>query len=534
MTRISSLAIHQLNLARTLATQTRLFNAQIQISSGQVSQDYTGLALDSRRLVSLKNAQLEANNYIGNIDVTDRRMQTMETTATGAMDIASRLRVLLVDALNLDNASVMALNLQAESLLREVVGQLNVKQDDRFLFAGSRTDTLPIDLDVLLATSPPLVDAAEFTGAATTSGTGITGLTGIVSVQVESGTNGDAFQLAFNSGTNTFTMTNLNGLASQQLALGAVPGPGQTSELTFNVGGKRVVLTIDENFDDTTSITTDTVTGNVSGGAGAFGAITVTGTTGDVSKINQNTIEITGAAASATLTLNSTDGNFVVSAVDLTGTGVQSITLTNATTNATFSLNVDVTVALDDAAVANANTEIRLDNFLENVAASDGTINTNEARPGDIGYDSSNPSYYRGDSNKLSVRIGDDMTVEYGVTADDSAFEKLIRALYTVKNANVTPGNIDRATLENALGLAVEAIGELPVIVSEIGANRLTLQNFKNRHEDFLVFTQETVSQIENVDVAEAISRLSSEQLLLEASYTLIAQLRQLSLANFL
>ncbi len=533
MTRISSFAIHQLNLARTLATQTRLFKAQIQISSGQVSQDYTGLALDSRRLVSLKNAQLEAKNYIGNIDVTDRRMQNMETTATGAMDIATRLRVLLVDALNLDNASVMALNLQAESLLREVVGQLNVKQDDRFLFAGSRTDTLPIDLNVLLG-NPPLVDAAEFTGAATTSGTGITGLTGIVSVQVESGTNGDAFQLAFNSGTNTFTMTNLNGLASQQLGLGAVPGPGQTSELTFNVGGKRVVLTIDENFDDTASITTDTVTGNVSGGLGAFGAITVTGTTGDISKINRNTIEITGTAASATLTLNSTDGNFVATGVDLTGTGVQSITLTNATTGATFSLDVDVTVALDDAAVADADTEIRLDNFLENVAASDGTINANEVRPGDIGYDSSNPSYYRGDNNKLSVRIGDDMTIDYGVTADDPAFEKLIRALYFVKNANVAPGNIDRATLENALGLAIEAIGELPVIVSEIGANRLTLQNFKNKHEDFLVFTQETASQIENIDVAEAISRLSTEQLLLEASYTLIAQLRQLSLANFL
>ena len=220
--------------------------------------------------------------------------------------------------------------------------------------------------------------------------------------------------------------------------------------------------------------------------------------------------------------------------MDLTGTGVQSITLTNATTNATFGLNVDVTAALDDAAVADADTEIRLDNFLENVAASDGTINANQIRPDDIGYDSSNPSYYRGDSNKLSVRIGDDMTVDYGVTADDPAFEKLIRALYTVKNANVTPGNVDRATLGTALGLAIAAIGELPVIVSEIDANRRTLQNFKNTHEDFLAFTQETASQIENVDVAEAISRLSSEQLLLEASYTLIAQLRQLSLANFL
>jgi flagellar hook-associated protein 3 FlgL len=181
-----------------------------------------------------------------------------------------------------------------------------------------------------------------------------------------------------------------------------------------------------------------------------------------------------------------------------------------------------------------ADTEIRLDNFLENVAASDGTINLTQVRPDDTGYDSSNPSYYRGAKDTLSVRIADDMTVDYGITADDPAFEKLIRALYTVKNANVTPGNIDSATLETALGLAVESIVELPVIVSEVGASRLTFQNFKNRHEDFLVFTQETVSQIENVDIAEAVARLSSEQLLLEASYTLIAQLRQLSLANFL
>ena len=534
MTRISTFAINQLNLARTLATQTRLFNAQIQISTGRVSQDYKGLALDSRRLVSLKNAQLEANNYIGSIDVTDRRMQEMESTVTGAMDIASRLRVLLVDALNLDNASVMALNLQAESLLKELVGQLNVKQDDRFLFAGSRTDTLPIDLDVLLATSPPLVDAVEFTGAATTSGTGIKSLTGIVNVQVESSTNGDAFQLAFNSGTNVFTMTNLNGGASDTFTLTAPPSAGQTQDITFTVGGERVVLTIDENFDDTTSITTDTVTGNVSGGAGTFTSVSVTGTTGDISGIDSNTIEITGTALNATLTLTSTDGNFVLNNVDLTDTNPQSLTLTNGATNATFNLDIDVGIALDNAAVLDADTEIRLDNFLENVAASDGTINLTQVRPDDTGYDSSNPSYYRGAKDTLSVRIADDMTVDYGITADDPAFEKLIRALYTVKNATVTPGNIDRATLETALGLAVESIGELPVVVSEIGTSRLTFQNFKNKHEDFQVFTQETVSQIENVDVAEAVARLSSEQLLLEASYTLIAQLRQLSLANFL
>ena len=535
MVRIASFAINQFNLARTLETQSRLFDAQIQIGSGKVSQDYTGIALDSRRLVNLKNAQAETQTYINGINIVDDRPRAMETNASGAFEVASRFRALLVSALNNETASVLPLNQNAEDQLAELAGLLNVKLDGRALFAGSRTDILPVDLDLLLRPDLALVNAAELTGGATTTGTGIKNLTGIVNVQVESGTSGDAFQLDFNSGTNQFTMTNLNGGLSQTVALGTLPAVGETKDLTFLVGPKRVVLTIDSTFDSGTSITTDTITGNIGGGAGAFGAISVTGTTGDISKITQNTIEITGTAAAATLTLNSSDGNFVASPVDLSAVSAPlAVTLLNTTTGASISLDVNVTTGLDDAAVFNANTEIRLDNFLENVAVSIGTVNVDEARPNDPGYDSSKPGYYKGDTAKATLRITDDMTVEYGITADQPGFEKLIRALYMVRIAKVSPGNIDRATLESALGLAAEAIKEIPDIVAQIGADGQTLAQLKNSHEDFLLSAQNTVSRIEDVDVAAAVARLSIEQTQLEASYMLTAQLRQLSLANFL
>ena len=534
MIRFATLSAHKLNQSQMLDAQSRLFETQMQISSGKVSRNYGGVAIDARRLVNLENAVTEVAGFTRNIEVTEGRLQLMESSIAGAFDVASRFRDLLVNALNGDNASLLALNQRAEDMLQELTGAINIRQDNRFLFSGSRINTPPIDMSVLLSPTVPLVDAAEFKGAATTATTGITGLTGISRVRVDSGTTGDAFQLTYNSGTKTFTVTNLNGGASDTSVLSAAPAAGQTTDITFTVGTKRVVVTVDENFNLGSSIATDTILGNVAGGAGAFGAITVTSTSGDISKINQNTIETSGTAASATLTLNSSDGNFVATGVDLSAIATVPVTLTNATTGATVVLSIGVTTGLNDAAIADPDTEIRLDDFLENVAASDGSVNVKEARPGDPGYDTANPGFYKGDSAKLNVRIDINATVEFGIKANEPGIEKLVRSLYMVRNANVAPGSIDRATLESALGLVIEAMDDIPDIRSKIGSDLLALEQMKTRHQDFTVFTNESISQIENVDVAAAVARLSIDQTFLEASYMLTARLSQLSLANFL
>lgn len=538
MIRFATLATHKFAQSQMLETQIRLFETQRQISSGKVATNYAGIAIDSRRLVNLENAVSQASGFLKNIDVIQSRLQLMENSVVGALDVASRIRNLLVNALNSENASLLTLNQRAEDMLQELTSALNVKQDNRFLFSGSRIDTSPIDISVLLRKDLPLVNAAEFTGSATASTTGITGLVGISRVQVESGTSGDAFQVTFNSGSNTFTVTNLNGGATDSVVVNTIPAVGQTSDITFTVGSKKFVLTIDENFNLGASIATDTISSNVdtSGtGLGAFGAITLTATKGDISKIDQRTIETSGTAANATLTLSSTDGNFVATGIDLSaGPSIVPVVLTNVATGATITLSVNVTTALNDAAIAEPDTEIRLDDFLENVAASDGSVNVADARPGDPGYDSSNPGFYKGDNATLSVRIDPNSTVDYGITAKDGGFEKLFRALYMVLNANVSTGSIDRTTLEAALGLSIDAIREIPDIRSTIGSDLLALEQMESRHLDFILFTNESINQIENVDIIAAVSKMSIDQVQLEASYMLTARLSQLTLANFL
>ena len=150
------------------------------------------------------------------------------------------------------------------------------------------------------------------------------------------------------------------------------------------------------------------------------------------------------------------------------------------------------------------------------------------------GYDTANPGFYKGDNAKLNVRIDLNATVEFGIKANEPGIEKLIRSLYMVLNANVAPGSIDRTTLDSALGLALEALNEIPDIRSKIGSDLLALEQMKTRHEDFTVFTQESISQIEDVDVVAAVARMSLEETFLQASYLLTARLSQLTLTNFL
>ena len=538
MPRVPTFGLHQLTLAQTLETQRRLTDNQVQVSSGKVSPDYIGVAIDSRRLVNLENAVTEAKGFSDISSRIDTRLQMMETSVSGAVDIATRFRTLLVNATNAGDSSLLELNQRAEDFMVQLAGLLNVRDDIRHIFAGSRIEVEPIDLSILLSNAPALTNAVEYTGTATNSLTGITSLPGIVSVQVDTGNANDAFQLTYAPGTQDFTFTNLNGGASDVVNLGSALLPGEQRALEFSVGGERVVLTIDDTFNPLNPITTDTVTGVVdtSGlGVGAFGAITVTGTTGDVSTIDRNIIETTGTAANATLTLNSSNGIFVATGVDFSvGPALVPVTLTNATTGGTVSLDVNVTTGLNDAAIASNQTEIRLNNFLENVAATNGTINAKEARPDDPGYDPTKPSFYKGDTVKQTARIDSSVTVEYGITGDESGFEKLFRALYLTRTANVSPGSVDTTTLETALGLTLEALDEIPNIRTRIGSDRLVLETMRSRQDDFILFANEAASEIEDVDVAAAITRLSQEQMQLEASYTVTARLSQLTLAQFL
>jgi flagellar hook-associated protein 3 FlgL len=302
MTRVANLAQFDRTVSRINDTQQLWNKLQTQIASGRKSDDYAGLGRDAERLVSLQSTHGRLSQYTDNNKIAEARLQTMESSISQVFDILSHFKTLLVNALNSDNGASLALPTQTQNMLDQVSSLLNVRDGNRYLFAGSKTDTRPVDLASL-----PV-------------------------------------------------------------------------------------------------------------------AYVVPTTAGD-----------------------------------------------------------------------------------------------------SIGY-------YQGDAVALKVQADDSLQVTYGVTAGDPAIEAGIRALHL----GVTQGPTDRVALNHALEVVNEALQTLPDVRTRIGAARTALENTNKTHSDYLHYVEQNVSDIENVDVTEAVSRMNNAQLSLNASYMMISKLSQMSLLNYL
>ena len=104
-------------------------------------------------------------------------MGWMDATEQALMDITDsveKVKSLLVQATSTGNAQNMGLDATARTLLDQVGSLLNVKLDGRYLFAGSATDTAPVDLTALAAppsTYPSTADTSYYNGDGVTLST---------------------------------------------------------------------------------------------------------------------------------------------------------------------------------------------------------------------------------------------------------------------------------------------------------------------------------------------------------------------------
>jgi flagellar hook-associated protein 3 FlgL len=306
-TRVSDAAQSLLTQFQLMQTETQIANLQAQIGSGKVSQTFDGIAPDAQHLVSLVSQDTKVTQYVSNINLATQRLNATENAVTSIQSLATNFQTLLVNALNPSNASNMALNQSAQSQLNQLASLLNTQFEGQYLFAGSATSTVPVDLN-----------AAGFTVPSTT-----------------------------------------------------YPSTADTN-------------------------------------------------------------------------------------------------------------------------------------------------------------------YYQGNTTQLAVQADDNFSVAYGVTADQPAFEELIRALHLAATASVVPGSVDTARLQEALRMTKLAIGDIANVQAQIGVSQNVLSDTTTTHTQFQSLLEQHISDIENVDVSKAATNLSSAQFTLQSSFAVISRLSQLSLVNFL
>ncbi len=165
-TRVATFAQQQLITNAALRTQRKIAEAQLQIATGKKTQEFSGLAADASRLVTLKGQLSNAQQFIQNIVVTEKRLNLMEFSLEQIDKIARTARTDLLNSFNGSTANRFELASVAQGALDQVVDILNLRDDSRFLFAGGKVTTKPVDLanGTYTAPTPPPFDTTADLG----------------------------------------------------------------------------------------------------------------------------------------------------------------------------------------------------------------------------------------------------------------------------------------------------------------------------------------------------------------------------------
>lgn len=139
-------------------------------------------------------------------------------------------------------------------------------------------------------------------------------------------------------------------------------------------------------------------------------------------------------------------------------------------------------------------------------------------------------SYYGGDSEIAAVRVSAEQSISYGVTADNSAIEKVMRALKFVANSST----LSSSDITAALDLANGALDDTVAMQSKLSTSASQIEAASARQSDYKSFAETLSSDLTGVDVAAVTAQLSTYQAQLTASYSALAKLLSLNLASYL
>jgi len=155
-----------------------------------------------------------------------------------------------------------------------------------------------------------------------------------------------------------------------------------------------------------------------------------------------------------------------------------------------------------------------------------------DSYPAQTSPSTANVAYYLGDGETAAYQASPDLTIGYGVSADSSGFEKLIRAMSLAANASSDP--VDKDALTEAYDLATEALDEILVVQTELSLAADKVEQAIDSNLDFQLYSQAVLEDLKYVDVAAATAELSTYETQLEAAYNVLSTLSKLSLTDYL
>lgn len=148
---------------------------------------------------------------------------------------------------------------------------------------------------------------------------------------------------------------------------------------------------------------------------------------------------------------------------------------------------------------------------------------------------------FQNNSQKLVAQIDDGVGLQYGILASDVA-GPLMDVLKAFADFNAGPSGpingkltaTQKAFIQTQLANLDSARQTILNTQVENGVRQQRLDNVMQQHEATNLVVTGFISDIEDVDMAKAVTNLNNDQVALQASYQIMSRLSQLTLLNFL
>jgi len=139
---------------------------------------------------------------------------------------------------------------------------------------------------------------------------------------------------------------------------------------------------------------------------------------------------------------------------------------------------------------------------------------------------------YNGDDNQIRLSVQQNSTVTVNITGQDAFMDdtNVFNVLRDLRNA-LRDNNVDE--IQKTLPRFDDAISQLVKVRAYVGTSLKELEASKYILEDFELNSETLLSNTEDTDMADAVTKLSERKLVYEASLKSTSMITQLSLVNF-
>jgi len=153
-TRVGSFAQRNSLVQQITNLQTRLYKSQMQVTTGQKSQDYTGISSESFRLVKVETEITKLEFFTKSNNIAQTRLDSMATAIDSLEGRLHSIHNTLVE-LNIhdlnqplsadETSTVREVQEYAFAALQDFAYYLNTQGDGGYMFSGGRTDQKAVD-----------------------------------------------------------------------------------------------------------------------------------------------------------------------------------------------------------------------------------------------------------------------------------------------------------------------------------------------------------------------------------------------------